>query len=57
MTQTPMTDRVDRLSALLARFHIAVTVSHRYGYASSEALARAFQRQFGKAPLAARREA
>ena len=32
-------------------------VSRRYGYASSEALARAFQRQFGKAPLAARREA
>lgn len=33
------------------------TVSRRYGYASSEALARAFQRQFGKPPLAARREA
>jgi AraC-like DNA-binding protein len=32
------------------------SVSHRYGYASSEALARAFQRQFGKPPLAAREE-
>lgn len=32
-------------------------VSRRYGYASSEALARAFQRRFGKAPLAARRDA
>ncbi len=30
------------------------SVAHRYGYASSEALARAFQRQFGKAPLMAR---
>ena len=30
------------------------SVSRRYGYASSEALARAFQRQFGKAPLAVR---
>ncbi len=30
------------------------TVAHRYGYASSEALARAFQRQFGKPPLHAR---
>lgn len=33
------------------------TVSRRYGYASSEALARAFQRHFGKPPLAARRAA
>ena len=31
-------------------------VAHRYGYASSEALARAFQRQFGKAPLMARQQ-
>jgi AraC-like DNA-binding protein len=30
-------------------------VSRRYGYASSEALARAFQREFGTAPMAARR--
>ena len=31
------------------------SVAHRYGYASSEALARAFQRQFGRPPLSARR--
>ena len=30
------------------------TIARRYGYASSEALARAFQRQFGKPPLRAR---
>ena len=30
-------------------------VSRRYGYASSEALARAFHREFGTAPMAARR--
>ena len=40
-------DRGDRVQA----------VARRYGYASSEALARAFQRVHGMNPLAARRDA
>ena len=40
----------------LDRGHRVQGVARRYGYASSEALARAFQRQYGINPLAARRE-
>ena len=39
----------------LDRGHRVQSVARRYGYASSEALARAFHRQYGINPLAARR--
>ncbi|GHD51418.1 AraC family transcriptional regulator [Thalassobaculum fulvum] len=41
----------------LDRGHRVQAVARRYGYGSSEALARAFQRQHGVTPLAARRSA
>lgn len=40
----------------LDRGHRVQTVARRYGYGSSEALARAFQRQYGLNPLAVRRD-
>jgi AraC-like DNA-binding protein len=41
----------------LDRGHRVQAVARRYGYGSSEALARAFQRQFGLNPVAARQAA